>query len=289
VHRSQGQTCERAHVYEDGGGRELAYVAMSRAKEQTHVYVAADDLGQAREDLARSWQNERRWQWAIDTGTPEVGVEPATLRREALVVEREILRAALPVDVSAELTQARHERDGAAANLERLRTDRGRTSGGELGRASAELANESQLRFANEWGAERKDVSRKSRRTHRESAKEHAGRERAIEPKVAELVRVEERRLTEELERAERKMAPIVEKDVERERWFETHPEVPGRLREIDSEISGIDREVDRERQAVVRDLYPELELERQRTQERSRSYDYSNDVGLDDDFGLGL
>ena len=45
VHRSQGATTGRAHVYEDGGGRELAYVAMSRAKEHTHVYVAADDLG----------------------------------------------------------------------------------------------------------------------------------------------------------------------------------------------------------------------------------------------------
>ena len=53
VHRSQGATTGRAHVYEDGGGRELAYVAMSRAKEHTHVYVAADDLDVAREDLAR--------------------------------------------------------------------------------------------------------------------------------------------------------------------------------------------------------------------------------------------
>ena len=41
---------------------------MSRAKEHTHVYVAADDLDQAREDLERDWQHERRWRWAIDTG-----------------------------------------------------------------------------------------------------------------------------------------------------------------------------------------------------------------------------
>ena len=31
-HRSQGVTADRAHVYSDGGGRELAYVAMSRTK-----------------------------------------------------------------------------------------------------------------------------------------------------------------------------------------------------------------------------------------------------------------
>ena len=102
MHRSQGATHDRAHVYEDGGGRELAYVAMSRAREETHVYLAADDLDQAREDLCRSWKTERRWQWAIDTGTPEVdGREsrpeaPASLEREALGQEQAGLRAALP-------------------------------------------------------------------------------------------------------------------------------------------------------------------------------------------------
>ena len=29
VHRSQGSTTSRAHLFADGGGRELAYVAMS--------------------------------------------------------------------------------------------------------------------------------------------------------------------------------------------------------------------------------------------------------------------
>jgi ATP-dependent exoDNAse (exonuclease V) alpha subunit len=32
VHRFQGSTVERAHLYADNGGRELAYVAMSRAR-----------------------------------------------------------------------------------------------------------------------------------------------------------------------------------------------------------------------------------------------------------------
>lgn len=37
VHRSQGATVERAHALEDGGGRELAYVKMSRATDGTTV------------------------------------------------------------------------------------------------------------------------------------------------------------------------------------------------------------------------------------------------------------
>jgi hypothetical protein len=36
-HRAQGATVEVAHVLDDGGGRELAYVAMSRARNASHV------------------------------------------------------------------------------------------------------------------------------------------------------------------------------------------------------------------------------------------------------------
>ena len=62
---------------------------MSRAKEESHLYLAADDLAQAQEDLVRAWANERRWRWAIDTATPERDVtEPLALRREGLVAER---------------------------------------------------------------------------------------------------------------------------------------------------------------------------------------------------------
>jgi hypothetical protein len=70
VHRSQGSTVERAHALEDGGGRELAYVKMSRAKERSTVYVVADSMAQAKEDLAREWGTDRRLGWVIDTGTP---------------------------------------------------------------------------------------------------------------------------------------------------------------------------------------------------------------------------
>jgi conjugative relaxase-like TrwC/TraI family protein len=52
VHRMQGETVDRAHVFADGGGRELAYVATSRARDTSHVYVVADDADQAVEELA---------------------------------------------------------------------------------------------------------------------------------------------------------------------------------------------------------------------------------------------
>ncbi len=117
VHRSQGATVERAHVLEDGGGRELAYVKMSRAKERTTVYAVADSVEQAVEDLGRSWAHSRRIGWAIDAGTPagegvvtgvvaKVVSPAAALRHARLVAEREALRAAIPADPVFEYHQA---------------------------------------------------------------------------------------------------------------------------------------------------------------------------------------
>jgi hypothetical protein len=71
VHRSQGATFDIAHLFADGGGRELGYVAMSRARETAHVHAVADNAHQAVEDLTWDWSRERRQAWAIDTGTPE--------------------------------------------------------------------------------------------------------------------------------------------------------------------------------------------------------------------------
>lgn len=76
VHRMQGATIDRAHLLADGGGRELTYVAMSRAKESTHVHVLADDLGQAVEDLTREWSTERRQRWVLDTDAPATEQQP---------------------------------------------------------------------------------------------------------------------------------------------------------------------------------------------------------------------
>jgi hypothetical protein len=38
----------------------LAYVKMSRGKERSTVYVVADSLSQAKEDLRREWETDRR-------------------------------------------------------------------------------------------------------------------------------------------------------------------------------------------------------------------------------------
>jgi hypothetical protein len=77
VHRTQGATVDTAHVLADGGGRELTYVALSRARTTTQIHAVADNLDQARDDLTRDWTTERRARWIHDTDRPaELGERP---------------------------------------------------------------------------------------------------------------------------------------------------------------------------------------------------------------------
>ncbi|HEV2760626.1 MAG TPA: AAA family ATPase, partial [Acidimicrobiales bacterium] len=119
VHRSQGATVERTHALEDGGGRELAYVKMSRATDRSTIYVVADSLEQAAEDLRREWKAERRLTWAIDhppapgrrLTAPHRDVE-AALRRGRLLAERHAILAVVPADPTAAIRAADRELDG---------------------------------------------------------------------------------------------------------------------------------------------------------------------------------
>ena len=94
VHRSQGATVARAHLFADGGGRELAYVAMSRARESTHVWAVADDTAQAVEDLRRDWSIRRSPTWATDIGQP-TPKEPDTGSSVPSAQESQVRTAAL--------------------------------------------------------------------------------------------------------------------------------------------------------------------------------------------------
>jgi conjugative relaxase-like TrwC/TraI family protein len=79
VHRAQGATYDRAQVLAAGGGRELAYVAMSRARDHTSVHVTADDLAQAVDDLQADWGVARHQRWITDTPA-QPGHEPDPAR-----------------------------------------------------------------------------------------------------------------------------------------------------------------------------------------------------------------
>jgi conjugative relaxase-like TrwC/TraI family protein len=63
VHRAQGATYDRAHVLADGGGRELGYVAVSRARDRTTIHITADTRDQAVDHLRSDWLAETHQTW----------------------------------------------------------------------------------------------------------------------------------------------------------------------------------------------------------------------------------
>ncbi len=131
AHRSQGQTVDVTHALEDGGGRELAYVAMSRARGESHVHVVAPDIRHAARRLAWAWGQERRQHWA-NTQSPEE-------RLVRLYHERQELRASLPPDRSADLDQARRQLRTVEQDTADLHAGIGRWTGTAPGEAARNL------------------------------------------------------------------------------------------------------------------------------------------------------
>lgn len=121
VHRTQAATVDRAHLFADGGGRQLAYVGMPRARERSTVHAIADHLDQALEDLRTDWASDRRQHWLRDTTRP--GTDPRPLptdpaaRAARLRAELDELDRAAPPDVTGQLIEAR-------TRLEKLHLDR---------------------------------------------------------------------------------------------------------------------------------------------------------------------
>jgi len=119
AHRAQGTTVEVAHVLDDRGGRELAYVAMSRARNASHVYTTAPDFIQAAQRLTWSWDDERRQQWATDQA--RAAQRLAELRAE----HRQLVRS-IPPDVTDLLVRVREQHAVLEHDLADLRTGVGR-------------------------------------------------------------------------------------------------------------------------------------------------------------------
>ena len=296
VHRSQGATFDVAHVFEDGGGRELAYVAMSRAREETQLYLVADDLDQAREDLARHWEWERRERWAIDTGILQPGAEeleppePPSLQRLALRAERDALAVAIPQSITRQLEKAVEEVRGVEFDLKVLHKERGFHAEGELGKAAGELWWAKRRAFDNQRTAADKDMPRSIRRDARRQVVPDAERVKSAEEQLERLISAEERKLTEALNRAHDKVAGVSSEIAERKQWLEEHPGAISQFHQLDGQVDQLANENDRKRWVVEGELnprpppVPKIERSRSRDDDDDRVLSSSRDRG----YGFG-
>ena len=231
AHRSQGQTVDAKYALADGGGRELAYVAMSRARGESHVHVVATDLRQASQRLAWAWGQERRQAWALDR-------RPGKSLAE-LHAERGKLARSIPPDRSAELAEARQRWALAEQDQRDLRQGTGRWAGTPAGIAAHGAAHAAvEYKRASE-ALESRAVSRWARYKTRRELKELRPRfNRAMETWRA-VGETHERNLEAQSQRFGAEVGRLEAAQRARDTFLERHPDALGRLAELDCEVAG--------------------------------------------------
>ena len=158
---------------------------MSRARESTHAWVVADDVGQAADDLRRDWSARRTPTWALDTGLPwsaeairELGPAlPVSDRARVVAIalaqakaSRDALRGLERPGRAGELGEARAALGRAEQDLSDLQAGDGAYSGTEAGRAVSDLARARAALTRAKWAAEHSPRWRERRAAAKESA-----------------------------------------------------------------------------------------------------------------------
>jgi len=261
VHRSQGATVDRAHAFEDGGGRELAYVKMSRARQRSVVYVVADSVDQAADDLRSSWAQSRRIGWATDTGTPvrdSLDVETSLrvapeesvgLRHARLVAERRALAAVIPVDPGYAVDNARTQVMRLKGALESLDRADGWGEWSDTPVGDAAIAWHGAGVEQGRCLARAKHVGWREGRQLRQQAARAAEREGPLRETFDRLAGPERERIMGELPEAKELFAEL---DGQRRGYYHfrsAHPEALRRLEGLDHQIAAAAWELGIERQ----------------------------------------
>jgi hypothetical protein len=253
---------QRAHALEDGGGRELAYVKMSRARERSTVYVVADDVEQAREDLVREWSTERRPSWVIDSATPLTEPAPVeaslrvarpmrnALRRGRLAAERAAIAAVIPPDPTAEIETTQRQLARLQGQRRALDTGQGSYRDGPVGHAVWELGQAEMHVARLQRQLDRSDATRKDRRRWRNELIAAQAHRTALAQELAALSAPEVGRIEAQEKRLSGRLPGLQRQAGEHDRWVDQHPEAARRLSQLDYEIDALDERLQRARGA---------------------------------------
>jgi hypothetical protein len=231
-HRAQGATCDTAHVLENGGGRELAYVAMSRARTATHVYVPAGHLDDATEQLRWAWISERRPRWATDQGTPVAQLVREFTRLDAFVNRQTF--AATAGD-GARLVARRR---AIETEISEVQAGTGRHAATPAGQAARELAA-AQAAHHDAQRAAGNAVGPFTRRRARRDLAERQAELMAAAARYEQHVGPELARLRAELDATP---TPSRTRYEERDAWLAQHPAIHQHLRDVARTIGDLNQ-----------------------------------------------
>jgi conjugative relaxase-like TrwC/TraI family protein len=251
VHRAQGATVDRAHVYANGGGRELTYVALSRARHTTTLHCVADTLDQAAEDLERDWSVDRRQRWTLDTDLPATPGQPfrpallpgteTGLRLGRLRAERAAIQAAMPAE--PDYLALHRQRREVTEHLEELRTGTGRYTNTPIGAAAKHLAAaEADLGQA-ERHAGRRELSRWQRRKANGLVDQRRVEVDETRDAWLSIGGPIEDELNTRLEALESAQSQLRVERLQREAWLLENPATVDRLEALDRETQRLELE----------------------------------------------
>jgi hypothetical protein len=246
VHREQGATAERTHNLAEGGGRELAYVAMSRARGPSIVHAVADNLDQAIEDIAHDWSTDRSQLWISPTAQP--GVDPTVrvlpedpgAKRARLVAELAALDRLGPPSVTADLTGARKDLDRLRRARRDLDLGTGRWAHTPAGEAARQLDTARQQRQVAERRAQMA-VWRRDRHHWRRLARVAAAAEANAQRDWTSHAKPVAKRLDRGIARADHRVADLESQAVFRGRWLAEHPQLARRVEHVQRELQRLD------------------------------------------------
>jgi len=251
VHRSQGATVDTAHVLADGGGRELGYVAMSRARGESHVHAIAASQEQAAGRLAWEWQHSRRQTW-----TPQVVVDPSELAE--LRRQRYQLRDSIPPDARHQLEHARVEHDRHRRDLNDLYAGRGRWAHHPAGQAAAAYHH---ARRVHDRAREHADDPGLGWWARRKAGQELATATVALEHAAARWHRdggAVAANYQTRLDHLDHEIARLEASQQQRREFLDRHPDLPDRIAELDNTIQELEAQV-REQRRHQLDRNPDL------------------------------
>jgi hypothetical protein len=267
AHRSQGATVDAAHVLADGGGRELAYVAMSRATGPSHVHIVSPTADYAADRLAWAWQTEQRQTWTVPR---DPALTELQRRRHQLVWS-------IPADRRGELGRLRDDRTRVDGDLRDLQAGTGRWDHHPVGRAARALRDAQADLETAQQRYEDPTLNRWAQRRAGRDVELAAGQVRdayqawhhAITPSL-DHYRHQRHDLDGQIDRA-------VAAQKQREEFLDRHPDIGQQIRDLDQAITER-KELQRLRQERDHDLTAGHHL-----------HAHEDRLEKDRDLGLGL
>jgi conjugative relaxase-like TrwC/TraI family protein len=231
AHRAQGATVDTAHVLADGGGRELAYVAMSRARGPSHVYLPTANPAAGVDYLRWEWGSDRRQAWTLQPDLLQQALWEAIDQRRALT-------ANLPPDHTGRIEQAHRQLTGARADLDDLYRGGGRW---EHHPAAAAVHHLDAMRARHAWAVEHAGrdglgfLERRRAAKHLETTKQQLA---LAEQRWREQVGPHATSIGRQIHGYERDVRQLEHVQAERDRQLENNPQLVRQIEQLDRAIA---------------------------------------------------